>query len=131
MEHEGKSVSMRGLPNGYWFRNAATGHKIGLSALRSNFTSHLRDFDEDGRLAIMNDRSSVGVDEVSFLPLESTGSELFEKPDAKGNGRHHPVDVDNQGSSLPPVVVAEPEAFALVLVGVGVLGLLLYRRNLA
>jgi len=178
MEHEGKSVSMHGLPSGYWFRDAGTahkselggfkfnaashlrdfdedgklaimngessghgfrdadtGHKIGLGAFKFKAASHVRDFDEDGKLAIMNGQLNAGsserLDELNFLPRASVRNEPLGKAGKKDLGRPHPVDVDDEGSSLPPVVVAEPEAFTLVLVGVSVLGLLLYRRNLA
>ena len=135
MEHEGKSVSMHGLPSGYWFRDAGTAHKSELGGFKFNAASHLRDFDEDGKLAIMNGQLNAGsserLDELNFLPRASVRNEPLGKAGKKDLGRPHPVDVDDEGSSLPPVVVAEPEAFTLVLVGVSVLGLLLYRRNLA
>jgi len=135
MEHEGKSVSMRGLPSGYWFRAAATGHKSELGGFKFNAASHLRDFDEDGRLAIMNGQLNAGsserLDELNFLPVAPVRTERFGKGGLKDIRRPHPIDVDDEGSSLPPVVAPEPEAFTLLLVGVSVLGLLLYRRNLA
>jgi hypothetical protein len=134
IKHEGNSVSVGALPAGFSLRDAAIGQSIGLGAFKdSNAASHIRTFDQDGKLAIMNDRSNTGssggIGEVNFLPMGSTHSAGSEKPDTKGVVKHTPVDVGHEGPSLPPVAVPEPEAFTLVLVGVGVLGMLLYRRN--
>ena len=135
MEHE-RLLSRDGVANGHSLRDVTTARNVGSDAFKdSNFASHMRDFDEDGRLAIMmNDRSSAGIGDIDFLPLGLTNGDRLEKIGKKDIGKkdigkNHPVDVDHNGSSLPPVVVPEPEAFTLVLLGVSVLGMLLYRRN--
>ena len=135
MEHE-RLLSRDGVANGHSLRDVTTARNVGSDAFKdSNFASHMRDFDEDGRLAIMmNDRSSAGIGDIDFLPLGLTNGDRLEKIGKKDIGkkdigRSHPVDIDHNGSSLPPVVVPEPEAFTLVLLGVSVLGMLLYRRN--
>ena len=136
MEQAGKSISTESRANEHLLRGGANGHNLWLGALReSNPASQPRDFDEDGKLAFMNARSSEGgrvrFDELDLLPVAPIRSERFEKRDTEDVRRPHPINVNDEGSSLPPVVVAEPEAFALVLVGFSVLGLLLYRRNVA
>jgi len=135
-ERESKSVSMESRLNEHLLRGAANGHNPGLGGFRdSNPASHMRDFDEDGKLAIMNGQLNAGssdrLDELNFLPRMPARKGPLGKPDTRDTRRPHPIDVDDEGSSLSPVVVAEPEAFMLVLVGFSVLGLLLYRRNLA
>ena len=135
-ERESKSVSMESRLNEHLLRDTANGHNPGLGGFReSNPASHMRDFDEGGRLTIMNGQPNAAsgerLDELNFLPRVPVRNERLGKAGKKDLGRPHPVDVDDEGSSLPPVVVTEPEAFTLVLVGVSLLGLLLYRRNLA
>jgi len=134
-ERESKSAPMESGLNEHLLRGAANGHNPGRGGfLESNPASHMRDFDEGGRLAIMNGQPNAAsgerLDELNFLPRVPVRNERLGKAGKKDLGRPHPADVDDEGSSLPPVVVTEPEAFTLVLVGVGLLGLLLYRRNL-
>jgi hypothetical protein len=134
MKHESNSVSMGSLPAGFSSRDAAIGQSVGMGAFREpNAISHIQNFNQDGKLAIASDHSNAGssggIGEVNFLPVGTKHSGGAEKPDTKDNGKHNPVDVVHEVASLPPVTVPEPEAFTLVLVGVGVLGMLLYRRN--
>jgi len=135
-EGEGKSVEMDRRLNEHLLRGGANGHNPGPGGFRdSNPASHMRDFDEDGRLAIMNGQPNAGsserLEELNFLPRVSVQKGPLGKRNTKDTRRPQPIDADDEAASLPPVVVAEPETFALVLVGVSVLGLLLYRRNLA
>jgi hypothetical protein len=98
----------------------------------------MSDFDADGTLAAMSVAPSArpvaesrgGIGEVNFLPAASTERKGFEKHGNNGGVKQTPVGVvEPDGSSMPPVAVPEPEAFTLVLVGVGILGMLLYRRS--
>jgi hypothetical protein len=132
MERGSGFISMGGAANGHLLRDVSTGRNVGPAAFRdSNPALHMRDFDEDGRLGIMNDGSHAGRGDIDFLPVGLTNADRLEKIDKKDIGKNLPMDVDHNGSSLPPVVVPEPEAFTLVLLGVGVLGMLLHRRNSA
>ncbi len=123
-EREGKSVSIAGPLTDHSFQLEAKGHKLDPDVLKQTGPfSHMREFDEDGMRSVMNGQSSADSNrgDVDFLPLGHT--------DGKDFGKQHPEDVDQDGSSLSVVVATEPESFTLVLLGVGVLGMLFYRRS--
>ena len=124
-EREGKSVSIAGPLTDHSFQLGAKGHKFDPDALKQTEPfSHMREFDEDGMRSVMNGQSSAESNrgDVDFLPLGHI--------DGKDLGKQqHPEDVDQDGSSLSVVVATEPESFTLVLLGVGVLGMLFYRRS--
>jgi hypothetical protein len=132
MEQGENSVSVHELSKGNAGNNAILGHSMGPSASNeSTFTSQLKDFDEGGRVSILQGLISSKPDSDGkswkFPEIGSTHGEEFGKIDHKDFGKHHKVLV---GDGPPPASVPEPRSLTLLLLGMGALGALLYRRNL-
>ena len=69
------------------------------------------------------------IDDGNDLGLGPMRREQFERFDGENIGERDRLDVKRQDLSFSAIVAPEPETVTLLLLGVGVMGMLLYRRN--
>ena len=134
MEQSANSFSLHHHPNGNSLQDGANVQNFGRGTFNDAMAgSPLIVFGEGGKALAVQDLLSFkpgkNDSEGHFIDLSLKHSDKFGVGSAKDPGKHNPKDVGVGGSPAPAVAVPEPGSFALVLFGVGVLGVLRYRRN--
>jgi len=134
IEQSANSFSLHHHPNGNPLQDAANIQNFGRGTFNDAMAgSPLIVFDEGGKAFAVQDLLSFkpgkNDSEGHFIDLSLKHSDKFGVGSAKDPGKHNPKDVGVGGSSAQEVAVPEPGSFTLVLFGVGVLGVLRYRRN--
>jgi len=133
-EQGGNSVAIHELLYGSFLEHAGRDRDLGVGAFsEAAFAPRLNDFTGDGKASILDELSSSKLGKINS---EGRPIVLGMKPDdplgksSDGDRRkHNPITLEGDGSSLAAAAVPELDSFTLVLFGLGVLGILLYRRN--
>lgn len=131
LEQRDNAMDMRGLSmhDGTGVREFGRGRfeDVGFMARGHGFGRNSK-FSIEGQAVKGNRDAEIDVDD-SFDLGQVRGERSFERSANENFDKRDPLDVKHHASSFPSIVAPEPEAFTLVLLGVGVLGMLIYRRN--
>jgi PEP-CTERM motif len=134
MEQGGNSISVHELQDGNFLQRARSDRTVGIDASNeATFVSRLNNFDGDDKVSIMDELSSSKLGKTNGKGRSLVlGSRLGHPLGGGGDldrGKGKSIKLEGSGSPLTVVAVPEPDSFTFVLLGLGALGMLLYRRN--
>lgn len=137
MEQGRNSVSIYQLPYGNSLQHADSNWNLRIGDVGASnkvtFVSRLSNFDDDDKVSIMNELSSSKSgktdNERRFIELGLKLGDSLGNGSDRDRGKYKLVKLEGGGPSLTVTAVPEPDSFTLVLFGLGVLAMLLYRRN--
>jgi hypothetical protein len=135
MEQGRNSISVHELQYGNFLQRARSDRTLGIDASNeATFVSRLNNFDGDDKVSIMDELSSSKLGKTNgkgrSLVLDSGLGHPLGGGGDRDRGKRKPIKLEVGGPPLTVVAVPEPDSFTFVLLGLGALGMLLYRRNL-
>jgi hypothetical protein len=135
MEQNGKPLSVRELPNEGVFQGVSFGRNFGSSQFDEAISGFQgKDLDEGGKVSflkgLLNSDSIEDGTTWSFFELGQKNGVHFVKSHRKDAEKHHPIKVGHDEPAPTTTAIPEPNTFTLLLLGMGVLGMILYRRSL-
>ena len=134
------AVSMQGSPDKNALKDASASRTFGLSAFKEdasriklNPAVRMSDFSKDGKIsdlaALLNSAPGLNNHRASLFDLGSKHGVSFGRDDEKARGKHNGRDRDDGDGPLSVVAIPEPGSLTLLLFGLAVLGMIVFRRN--
>jgi len=131
---------MQGSPDKNALKDASASRTFGLSAFKEdasriklNPAVRMSDFSKDGKIsdlaALLNSAPGLNNHRASWFDLGSKHGVSFGRDDEKARGKHNGRDRDDGDGPLSVVAIPEPGSLTLLLFGLAVLGMIVFRRN--
>ena len=130
MEQRDNSITMRDLS----VRDGGSGRDFGRGRFdEAGFMARWKGFSRHSKFSVESEALKPNrdeeIDDGNDLELGPIRGEQFERFDDENIGERDRPDAKRQDLSFSAIVAPEPETVTLLLLGVGVMGMLLYRRN--